>query len=128
MTTAPSRGDERKGTDMDLGPFRIKLADAISSELPGFIINGGPLSCPPGEHDAYANRHGAVSVVCPDGRQLGCRPGEFEYVTLPPAGVPLAMTPGQVRALADELEALRAARRVDAYANAVVGVGADVTS
>jgi hypothetical protein len=39
----------------------------------------------PGEHKAYMNRYGAVSVMATNGRLLGLRPGEFEWVSGKPA-------------------------------------------
>lgn len=43
---------------------------------------GSPSSriAPAGEYVARLNPQGAVSIVCPDGRGLGLRPGEFEFV------------------------------------------------
>ncbi len=34
----------------------------------------------PGEYDAYLNPHGAISVIAGNGKLLGIKPGEFEWV------------------------------------------------
>lgn len=77
----------------DNGPFRIRLLREVRSDMPpqmGAAFGWKHLDCPPGERDAWCNDYGAVSVKCDDGSWLGVRPGEFEYVTLPPSGIALA--------------------------------------
>ena len=35
----------------------------------------------PGVYEPYVNPHGAVSVVASNGKLLGLKPGEFEWLT-----------------------------------------------
>ncbi len=83
----------------DFGPFRIYLNEEVRSDIPV----GDRINCyaKPGPHDAWCNQHGAVWVVAADGRHLGVKPDEFEYLTLPPDGIPLALTPIGARRLVD---------------------------
>lgn len=81
------------------GPFRVKVLVEVRSDI---LFDG--LVCKPGEHDAWCNDFGAVSVNV-DGKALGLRPDEFEYVTWPPTGVPLAVTPQTARKMIDERDA-----------------------
>ena len=37
----------------------------------------------PGVYDAYMNPHGAVSVLASNGKFLGLKPGEFEWLENP---------------------------------------------
>lgn len=95
-----------------VGAFKVRLREQVRAEIAWGSKAG------PGIVDAGCNSRGAVFVMASDGSQLGVRPGEFEYITLPPAGIPLAMTPEAVRTLADQHARLRAAllRYVEEYA------------
>lgn len=88
---------------MSDGTFTIRLLTDVRGDFPY-----GDTFAPAGEIQATCNMHGAVSVLATNGKPLGVKPGEFEYVTLPPNGEPIAMTPRQVRSMADELWSLRA--------------------
>jgi hypothetical protein len=63
---------------MSDGPktFKIYLPHTIHGDWP----IGHKLIAQPGVHDAVENQHGAVSVVLPDGKLLGVKPGEYERV------------------------------------------------
>lgn len=82
------------------GPFKIRLLKTVTSDLPAVF---GYMEAAAGEHDAWCNRFGAVWVVANDGSDLGVRPAEFEYITFPPDGLPLAVTPAGARKLVDRL-------------------------
>lgn len=61
----------------DYVPSQIRLADAVSSDLPAF---GNYICAPPGDYTAMSNQWGAVSVVTPCGKPLGIKPQEFEVL------------------------------------------------
>lgn len=60
----------------DLKKFKIYLPRMVHGDWPF----GHHLVAQPGVHDAVENQHGAVSVVLPDGKLLGVKPGEYERV------------------------------------------------
>jgi len=60
----------------DLKQFKIYLPRMVHGDFP----IGHHLIAQAGVHYAVANQHGAVSVVLPDGKLLGVKPGEFERV------------------------------------------------
>lgn len=84
------------------GPFRIRLLSRVQSDLPR-IVTRGESAAEAGVCDAWCNDLGAVMVKDGRGEWLGVRPAEFEYVTFPPEGIPLALTPAGARKLVDEL-------------------------
>lgn len=57
------------------GPKQVILKRTISGDGPFCTIQASPAV-----YDAQVNPYGAVSVVTPDGRTLGLRLGEFEWV------------------------------------------------
>ena len=63
-------------SEQDSKRFRIYLPHAVHGDFP----IGHDLIAEPGTHDAVANKHGAVSIVLPDGKLLGVKPGEFERI------------------------------------------------
>jgi hypothetical protein len=85
------------------GPFRVRVLKLVVSDLPECVTGGRRRYLPAGECEAWCNRHGAVWGITPDGDTLGLRPAEFEYITLPPDGLPLALTPHGARELVDRL-------------------------
>jgi hypothetical protein len=98
--------NHRNGRPHKNGPFKVRIGQRVSGDGPWTF-----LFCEAGEHDAYCNSYGAVFVDLGGEQSLGLKPGEFEYVTLPPNGCPLALTPEQARAMADELWARRSETR-----------------
>lgn len=56
----------------------------IPHAVRGDLIFGDTVALP-GVHTAFMNRYGAVSVMAGNGRLLGLRPGEFEWVSGKPS-------------------------------------------
>jgi hypothetical protein len=57
---------------------RIKVY--LPSEVRGDWPIGHLTIADAGVHDAISNKYGAVSVILPDGKLLGVKPGEFERI------------------------------------------------
>lgn len=57
-----------------ISPMRIRLPHAVCGDGPWTSTRAAQ-----GTHPAEMNRQGAVSIVLPDGRRLGARPGEFNW-------------------------------------------------
>jgi hypothetical protein len=55
---------------------RIRLLRAVSGDFPF----GHTTVADVGEYDAEMNPHGALSVIANDGKILGIKPGEFEFI------------------------------------------------
>ena len=62
--------------DTSMKTFKIYLPRLVHGDWP----IGHNTIAQAGIHDAVANKYGAVSVVLPDGKLLGVKPGEFERV------------------------------------------------
>lgn len=62
--------------------IRIKMLTDVVPDL-FFLATPGTLLRVGTEYEATANVHGAVSGICPNGKQLGVRPGEFEFTEAP---------------------------------------------
>ena len=62
--------------------IRIRMLTTIRPDLiflatPGTILREGM------EYQATANKNGAVCGICENGKELGVKPDEFEFVELP---------------------------------------------
>ena len=73
--------DSKTQTRRIIKNIRVRLpktvcSDAILSMCKGHI----PIECKPGIYKATMNQNGAVSVISADGRPLGVKPGEFNFV------------------------------------------------
>lgn len=62
--------------------IRIRMLTDVLPDL-FFLATPGTLLRVGSEYEATANVHGAVSGICSNGKQLGVRPGEFEFVEAP---------------------------------------------
>lgn len=62
--------------------MKIKMIKEVRSDLPFLSTPGTILRC--GKiYEASANKQGAVCGKCENGKMLGVRPGEFEFVSIP---------------------------------------------
>lgn len=64
--------------------MKIKMLMTVRPDFPFHIIS------PPGTilrvnevYNATANKNGAITAICANGEQLGVKPCEFEFVSLP---------------------------------------------
>lgn len=57
--------------------LRVRLPREVRSDLPD-LVSG--TTAPPGVYPAKIHGMGAVSIVAPDGKSLGVKPGEFHFV------------------------------------------------
>ena len=60
----------------------IKMLTTVRPDIlflaePGSVLREGK------EYEAVSNKHGAISGICENGRILGVKPGEFEFVEAP---------------------------------------------
>jgi hypothetical protein len=58
--------------------LRVRLRHKVSSDLPA--PPGPRLVAPPDAYWAEMNQHGAVSIHCTEGRLLGVKPQEFDFL------------------------------------------------
>jgi hypothetical protein len=58
--------------------LRVRLRHKVSSDLPA--PPGTRLVAPPDAYWAEMNQHGAVSIRCTEGRLLGVKPQEFDFL------------------------------------------------
>ena len=63
---------------LDPGMLRVRLPYEVRGDLPAVVGEG--LRARPGSHPARMNPQGAVSVLQPDGKHLGVKPGEFDFL------------------------------------------------
>lgn len=62
--------------------MRIKMLMTVRSDVP-FLAKPGTVLRIGKEYEATANKNGAVSAICENGDQLGVKPCEFQFVSLP---------------------------------------------
>ncbi len=63
-------------------PKRIKTKCMVTADFPMYLFpeNKGLIARQGEEYPCWTNSHGAVSIVFPDGEQLGVKPNEFEII------------------------------------------------
>jgi predicted nucleic acid-binding Zn-ribbon protein len=61
--------------------IKIKLMGKITSDLPINLFK--EISAEAGVYEATSNPQGAISVILENGKRLGIRPGEFEFIEAP---------------------------------------------
>lgn len=76
-TLAGRKTQTRRIVNMDR--LQVVLRDEVRSDVP-FHHGFETLIAPPGKFRATMNKLGAVAVVFPDGRGLGVKPEEFDFV------------------------------------------------
>lgn len=62
--------------------IRIKMRKTVRPDLM-FLTEPGTVLFKGEEYPAVSNKHGAISGVCENGKQLGVRPDEFEFIEAP---------------------------------------------
>ena len=60
----------------------IRMRKTVRPDIPLFAEPGTILYYDQ-QYDAQANKYGAVSGICRNGKALGVKPGEFEFVEAP---------------------------------------------
>ena len=60
----------------ELKKIKVYLPRRVQGDWP----IGHDVIAEPGVHDAVVNQYGAVSVVLPNGKLLGVKPGEFHHI------------------------------------------------
>lgn len=69
------------GEGIPAAPYRVRLPNAVSSDLHFCLPT---ITAPPGEYPANTNAQGAVWIMLPDGKGLGVKTGEYEWIVAPP--------------------------------------------
>jgi len=65
-------------------PALVLMKKTAESDLPAFLSKDLPKAIEGQEYWVNVNSHGAVSVIFPDGQQLGVKPDEFDVILYHP--------------------------------------------
>lgn len=62
--------------------MKIRMVKTVRPDIPflakpGTILHNGEI------YEASTNKHGAISGICPNGEELGVKPGEFIFIGAP---------------------------------------------
>jgi hypothetical protein len=66
--------------------IRIKMTRNVRPDFPLGLVGGiapGTVLRAGEVYDATSNKHGAICGICANGKTLGVRPGEFEFIEAP---------------------------------------------
>ena len=66
-----------KKKTMTIRMLKTIRPDSLFLAEPGTILREGE------EYEAVSNNNGAISGICENGKQLGVKPGEFEFIEAP---------------------------------------------
>jgi hypothetical protein len=73
--------DSKTQTRRIIKNIRVRLPKTVCSDAILTMCKGHiPIECKPGIYKATMNQNGAVSVISEDGRPLGVKPGEFNFI------------------------------------------------
>lgn len=93
---ARSRPDFRSGADPTIMIEQVGTV-RVRTPVAHYVLEPPPSSA----RSARVRPDGSVYIIHL-GHQVDLAPGQFEYVTLPPEPIPLALTPRRIRALYEE--------------------------
>lgn len=62
--------------------IRVKMLTTVVPDI-GFCTDLNRIASASHEYDAVSNAYGAIAVICKNGKLLGVRPGEFEFIEAP---------------------------------------------